>query len=331
MKKLIEIIPDLKESKGIFGVEIECEGEGLAVMETKYWKTEADGSLRGHFPDKSAEWVFNSPLSFNEAVKAINQLSSTQKECGAKINFSFRTSTHVHVNMQDLTEDQVLNFIYTYVLIEEVLLNFCGPSRKANRFCLSINDGEGTLDFLNQMFRLGVGSVRRFHENEVRYAALNIAALNKYGSIEIRSMRGTLDIDVLTTWLCALGNLRSFATERTHVHEIHDLFVNNTPENFLRMVLRDVYGDFEYEGMEKDIRKNFSISLELPHAYRVKVVKEEKSIEVPVFDDYLYVPGMKPVAFAEAVQKIRMEANPLWAGIKPAKPVKLNQIRIDQL
>jgi len=267
MKKLIDIFPGLIETAGTFGVEIECEGRNLKEMDTVFWKTVDDGSLRGEFPHSRAEWVFKKPLSFSNAVKALNSLTLAQKKNEATLNFSYRTSAHVHINVQDLTEDQILNFIYTYVLIEEVLIRFCGPSRKANRFCLSVCDGEGTLDYLHHMFRLGVVTAKNFHENEVRYAALNIASLCKYGSLEIRSMRGTLDIDVLTTWLCALGNLRTFAMERTNVHEIHDLFVSNSPENFIRMVLDDVYEDFAYEGMVQDVRKNFSISLELPHAY----------------------------------------------------------------
>jgi len=270
MKKLIEIFPNLTKESGTFGVEIECEGQNLKEMDTVFWKTVDDGSLRGEFPHSRAEWVFNKPLSFVNTVKALNSLALSQKKNKASLSFSYRTSAHVHVNVQELTEDQVLNFIYTYILIEEVLLKFCGPSRKANRFCLSVCDGEGALDYLHHMFRLGVVSAKNFHAHDVRYAALNISSIPKYGSLEIRSMRGTLDIDVLTTWICALGNLRTFAMEHTNVHEIHDLFVSNTPEGFVRMVLDDVYEDFAYEGMVQDVRKNFSISLELPHAYSVK-------------------------------------------------------------
>jgi len=290
MTKLFELL-GCKLTTGTFGVEIECEGNNLVPVETDGWRTEDDGSLRGVFPNSRCEWVFKKPLPLAKAITAIATLAREQRKGNAKLDFSLRTSVHVHVNVQDLTEEQYFNFIYTYLLLEPVLLRYCGDVRRANRFCLSINDGEGLMDYISHLFQQGVKQIGAIFENDVRYAAINIAATKKYGSLEFRGMRGTLDVDILSTWIMALNAIREYAMENENVHSIHDKFVRNSPTEFMRSVLGDVSADFEYAGMEGDIRNNFSITLELVYAYKPKekavpVQKEAKRVKLGDWVDF---------------------------------------------
>jgi hypothetical protein len=286
MKKLYELL-NLKETQGTFGIEIECEGANLRAVENETWTSTDDGSLRGHFPESRIEWVLKKPLPLGKAITAVSNLNKMQERHGAVPKFSYRTSVHVHTNVQQFTEDQYLNFLYTYLLIEDPLIKFCGKQREANRFCLSINNGEGLMDYLAHVFRNGYQAIARLDENAVRYAAMNIAATRKYGSLEFRSMRGTLDTEVLTTWLIALDNIRSFAEKQENVRDIHDKFVKSDPLNFFREVVGDVSEAFEYKGMEGDIRNNFSITLELVYAYQPfsekrgekPILKKDKHLE----------------------------------------------------
>lgn len=266
MKKLSELL-QVEKVDGLFGIEVECEGRNLQEVQNATWLSTNDGSLRGHYPDTAIEWVLKKPLPLAKAITAVNQLNKINVEKGAEFKFSYRTSVHVHVNVQDFTEDQYLNFMYTYLLLEEPLIRFCGDQRKANRFCLSINNGEGLMDYLVHLFRGGVATLRRVGEDQVRYAAMNIAATRKYGSLEFRSMRGTLDTEVLTTWLIALNNIRTFAEGQKNVRDIHDKFVRSKPVDFFMEVLGDVADEFYYKEVENDLRNNFSVTLELAYAY----------------------------------------------------------------
>lgn len=275
MKKLLELLP-LDPTKGSFGIEIECEGQNLQRLDNGVWMSTADGSLRGHFPDSAVEWVLEKPVELAKAITAVNALSKFQEQKGALPKFSYRTSVHVHVNVQQLTEDEYLNLLYTYMLIEEPLIRFCGAQRRANRFCLSINNGEGILDHMNMIFRRGVEALRVIPEDAVRYAAMNIAATRKYGSVEFRSMRGTLDVDVLTTWLLTLNSIREFAKEHKDVTEIHDKFVKMKPIDFFRSIVGDEAPELEYKEIEADLRNNFSITLELVYAYQQSRQKKMK-------------------------------------------------------
>jgi hypothetical protein len=271
MAKLYELLR-LNKVDGVFGVEIECEGQNLYPIITKGWDSKADGSLRGVFPNSAVEWVFKKPLPYNETIRALNALVKAQKDNNAAPSFSFRTSTHVHFNMQEATMDQLCAVIYTYCLIEELLVNFAGPSRKANRFCLSINDGEGILDHYQHIFQLGDAALR-VNENDVRYAALNIASLRKYGSLEVRLLRGTLDLDVLIPWITSIGSLRDFGMRMESPRKVHDLFAKIGPDGLIKEVFPETHQELEYKGWQDDVNRNFSITLDLVFSF---VSEEER-------------------------------------------------------
>lgn len=278
MTKLHELLQQ-KPTNGSFGIEIETEGKNLTDAVPAQWKIENDGSLRGRFPDEAAEYVLRKPLELQKAIDAVTQLRKAQDEANARLNFSFRTSVHVHVNVQQLTFNQYLNMIYTYLLLEEPLVRYCGKERVGNRFCLRLQDAEGLMDYLFMLFRQGHGALKHIHGDAVRYASINVAATSKYGSLEFRSLKGNMDVDYITTWLQALDNLRSFAKEHANPQVIHDLFVNSTPEEFAEIVLGDVSPAFTYPEMEMDMRSSFSLTLELPYNFTDNSAMDEAILQ----------------------------------------------------
>lgn len=268
MAKLLSelLLKDCPE--GTFGVEIECEGNNLYPINNLYWKTEDDGSLRGVFPHSRCEWVFKKPLSIDKTILALKHLANKQKENNADLQFSFRTSVHVHVNVLDLTWNQYLNFIYLYFLLEEPLMNFCGQERIGNRFCLRMQDAEGVLDTFQYMIQTGARSIRGLNEEAVRYSAINLYATAKYGSLEFRGMRGCLDVDILTTWITTLNKLKESAKQFKSIKEIHNAFKNVNNRDLIVNYLGEefIYNDYDY-GMNT----SFSLCYELPYLLREEV------------------------------------------------------------
>lgn len=267
MKKIWQLLglPSLK--KGNVGIEIECEGTNLQVVQTDFWDTTHDGSLRGRFPDESSEFVLKGPIAVAKVKSALEALAAAQAK--AKLNFSFRTSVHVHINVQDLTHIQLVNLVYTYLLIEEPLINFCGKERKGNRFCLRLQDAEGLLEYVAFLIQNDVKDLRVVNENQLRYAALNLGALTKYGSVEFRSMRGTLDVSTISTWVSALIQLRNYACAAVSPKEIYEEFCNIGCVAFLNKVLGDYAKPFHYPKMEKDLHRSFSLSIDIPFLYKM--------------------------------------------------------------
>ena len=285
MKKLHELLR-LDRQAGDFGVEIECEGANLVPVMSDIWNTVADGSLRGAFPRESCEWVFQKPLGIKEAIAAIELLAKENEK--ATLNFSFRTSVHVHVNVQELTFSQYMAFLYAYLIVEEPMMRFCGQQRLGNRFCLRIQDAEGMLDYVEAMSDIGHAFIRNIYEDKLRYASVNIAATKKYGSLEFRGMRGTLDTKVLSTWLTALHRLRDFAIKCETPMQVHDLFVKSRVEDFLTEVFGDLSKEFYYQGAIDDVRRSFSLTLNIPYKFKryvdnLKPEKEVKLAKAPLY------------------------------------------------
>lgn len=307
MTKLHELLQQ-KVTNGLFGIEIETEGRNLTMVVPPQWKIEDDGSLRGQFPTERAEYVLKKPLDLQKAIDAVTKLREVQDANNAVLNFSFRTSVHIHVNVQQLTFPQYLNMIYTYLLLEEPLVRYCGKERVGNRFCLRLQDAEGLLDYLFMLFRQGYGAMRHINGDAVRYAAINVAATSKYGSLEFRSLKGNMDVPYITTWIMALDHLRSFAMEMKDPQEVHNLFVNNTPEQFAEIVLGDVYESFVYPDMENDMRHSFSLALELPYNYVDSTANDAKVIADQKAKRERYEAEMKEaIAQDELLAKKRFE------------------------
>lgn len=324
MKKLHELLGKKKPIPGDIGLEIEYEGTKFQDVLTDVWKTVDDGSLRGLFPTNRGEYVLNRPIPSDRVKDALNDLKAAIPN--AVPNFSFRTSVHVHVNVQDMDEEQVISFIYAALLLEEPLVNFCGNTRKGNRFCLRIQDADFSLHTLSQMFRNGFESALRFTENHIRYAAINLASLKKYGSIEFRSMRGTLDADVLSTWALALVSIRNFACHQKSCLDVHDEFVRRGPRGFLEHVLGELAVHFVYKNLEKDMYQSFSLTLELPYEYKYNKEKrlkaqenKEKANEAAV---KMNVANIEAVVNLNPQQWVDFERAGAVFQIPPAAPVR---------
>lgn len=284
MKKIREIF-DLRKAAGQYGIEVEVEGEGLVPMLPGAkcpWRTEHDGSLRGHYPDQCCEYVLDKPIPWGR-VKLSLEVLKEQLDKAEKVNFNYRTSVHVHYNVQEFTTVQTMNLIYTYTLLESMLMNFCGEGRVNNRFCLRVRDAEGIIPILQEAFSTNLNSFLRLDENKARYSSLNICAIKKYGSVEFRGMQGTADIERLLTWITAIDNLGTFAKNQESPSSIYNEFVDaRTKKDFIKKVLPDVWESFFNEDLIDEVDLSFSLSIDLPFSYAANCKKYiEKPVEIP--------------------------------------------------
>lgn len=268
MQKLSELFGFDRIHKGDFGIEIEVEGKNLPAEISKYWNVVNDGSLRG----ESYEYVCERPLTLKEVVPALTLLKKEFEN--SELDFSFRTSVHVHVNVQNMTRIQLMNMVYTYFLLEEPLMTYCGRSRKGNRFCLRLQDAEGIMDTLLPIFSNKHNAIHDIVEERIRYSAINLAALRKFGSLEFRAMEGNIDVKRLSVWVEALHSLRKFAMMMPSPEAIRQHYQNVGSKSFLSDVLQDISPSFIYPNIDRDMSQSFSLSLDLPYAY-AKTHKQE--------------------------------------------------------
>jgi hypothetical protein len=272
MSSIFEILEmeNGKKQAGFFGIEIEVEGKHLGINPARFWRAEADGSLRN-----GIEYVLKKPLFIKEVSTALQYLNNYLKDQGSRPVFSFRTSVHVHLNVQSLTEDQLLNLIYTYSLLENVFMEYCGDSRKGNRFCLRAQDADGYVDNVDKLFSQGVREIFRIPQNQIRYSSLNLEALLKYGSIEFRGLAGTLDEKRILVWCQAIDKLREYAVKQENPIAIMNHFRESHSISFAKEILGELFQEFEFKGMDKELVRNFSLAIDFPSSYRDRKEKKE--------------------------------------------------------
>lgn len=301
MKKLFEHL-GIAPKNGEIGIEIECEGKNLKIPSEEYWITEDDGSLRGAFPGGRAEYVLNGVFKYEDVIKAIEHLNETQEE--STLNFSFRTSTHVHLNVCDCTENEIENIIYTYFLLENVFLQYCGAVRIGNRFCLRLADAEHLITYVNHFFKNGFEAVNIFSKEHIKYAALNLAALPHYGSLEFRGMRGTMDPEILLPWIRAILSIKKYAKGRKTVANIHDDFTNMHGKKFIQNILGEDAKYFIDDNFNSNIAEAYSISYDLLHKWKqcnkiAEKKKVKKQVEKGVFKINPEIRGLDPPQHAD--------------------------------
>ncbi len=170
--------------ENIVGLEVEMEGEGLMGLSIPVWRKDGDGSLRGH----GVEFILERPLSEKDARKAVDELYQGFKQL-SKIKPSNRCGVHVHVNCQWMEVEQVFNYVTLYLILEDLILKWCGEDREGNLFCLRAKDAEWLLySLIGDKRDMGIFS-ETTNRRMYKYASINIAAIYYYGSLEFRALR----------------------------------------------------------------------------------------------------------------------------------------------
>lgn len=250
MKTVAEWFGIRQLTKGDVGIEIEVEGKNLPYVD-KYWHNEKDGSLRG---EENMEYVLAKPSTMKGAEIALKYLGVQYKKSGAIIDDTVRAGVHVHINVQHLNMLELYSFMSIYLVLEELLVKFCGEFREGNLFCLRAMDAEFIVHKLQEAAR-----TRRFMplvHDDLRYASMNVKALGNYGSLEFRAMRGTSDLKLIYQWATILYNLREVAKTFKDPQEVISFFSMEQAEGFLKRCLGENADLFrEYAGWQDSLHR----------------------------------------------------------------------------
>lgn len=193
---------------GEFGVEVEVEGNSaLPIDISQRWVTTVDGSLRG----EAREYVFSAPLNYEETVREVKVLYNKLE---GKVNDSMRAGAHVHVNCLTLTIREMFTFMAAYYCLEDLLTEDLGEERQGNLFCLRLSDADYANGAINQCLADRSLTARNglFNNANLRYAALNLVSVTKFGSLEFRAMKTPQTVEPLLEWIDLLKVLKHNST-----------------------------------------------------------------------------------------------------------------------
>lgn len=285
----------LNKTEGQIALELEVEGKNLPSINTKLWTTHTDGSLKLG----GMEYVHNGPKMIDEVYESLKNFEDRLIKKESTVYESDRTSVHAHLNMQDKTIKQVLQAATAYYMLEPALMNLAGEKRKGNLFCLTMESAPKIVDFMKA---LSNGSAIGINTDQYRYASLNFGALKKFGSLEVRTMRGFYDPDYLTLWSKGLRSLFDNASsEFKSPVEVLDSWYGRTKDEFLSQFFD---GDFIDE-----IKK---------HDWEDRLDRNHKTLK------FLY-----DIDFSKKEEDFPKHEIPAWQ-LQPARPVRIpmNQLTI---
>lgn len=197
-------------SNCLIGVEHELEGARGTDFEQNFsaWNAIRDGSLR----DSGIEYVLKAPLAGEALSEAINLLGGY---VGGRRNICVneRTSTHIHMDARDMTPRQLLTFCVVYTTFEQAIFSMCDASRIENNFCVPVRKNAGVIHRLSQLSKNIDSSraVENLASDNYRYAALNMAALRRFGSLEFRMRESLIDPSALKDWINIFLSIKEFS------------------------------------------------------------------------------------------------------------------------
>jgi hypothetical protein len=325
---------NLKNYKGEFGVEIETEGlkaydrPGMA-----FWTVHVDDSLRGPAP---YEYVLKQPLDFKEQIPQALEEFKLKTE-GIKFDEkSFTTSVHVHVNMLNETFLTLGNFLTTYCIVENLLKKFAGENRESNLFCLTLTDAEE--NFQNMLHIINCIKGKHFSNLELdqgstKYAALNLCSLYKYGSLEIRLLRGTTDTNLIYDWLSLLNSVLKFSRQDMTPKDVIWSWRQKGTE-----LLSDIFGQhrklLRFGDDEKIIDTNFwfaaNAAMSVPDWRVLDQQAPVKKLNAKILDEVAVKNFGKPFDELPEEHKIMLIKHYKWVDDVPAKPKKKQNMWMDE-
>ena len=236
-----------RKTLGKVGLEIEVEGNGFpksydeddegcddSELIPTQWRYTHDGSLRGF---DNAEYVLTRPLEFEDVPKAIDDLWVMFKNYGSKLDESNRTSVHVHLNVQDFRLNRLCAFAGLWFCVEDLLVRWCGDHRVGNMFCLRASDAPVIVSKLRKL--VTHGDIRGItNDDGLHYAGFNTQALSKFGSIEIRTLRGATDPEVIKTWVSLLQRIYDISESfQDDPRSVCQMFSGQHYRDFIRQIL----------------------------------------------------------------------------------------------
>lgn len=177
----------------LLGLEVEVEGCLNPMQVPYYWKFKPDGSLRNY-----GQEAISIPLQARQVPYALHVLTEALMFHNPKFDFSPRTSVHVHLNVRDLTWDEVKTLLLLYSIFERHFFSLAGTRREQSIFCVPL--------YLSHQLQT-YPHVEYACESWSKYSALNLGTITgnndvaRYGTIEFRHLFGTIDHEILFPWI----------------------------------------------------------------------------------------------------------------------------------
>lgn len=185
----------------------------------RVWKVVSDSSL--HDGRKGCELV--TPILYYNDLTDFGNIIDMVKESG-KALIDEDCSIHIHIGRGDHTVKSLVNLVNVMYSYEDLIFESLKviPQRE-EEYCKKVDErflrrlNENKPQDMRDLEEIWYGSQfnersRSSHYNETRYHNLNLHSLfNRHGTIEFRAFNGTIDRDVITSYIQFVLALSNYA------------------------------------------------------------------------------------------------------------------------
>lgn len=179
---------------------VEYEIESLRDLKSDVSKMIEDGTITmvddGSLRNAGKEFI-TCPGNFTKQILTFERLHAGLSLGNAP--YSERTSIHVHVNVANLTMDQLEKFVHLYIFLEPSFFYYAGENRKNNIHCVPLSH-----TFLAQNYRREIAKYPEFWS---KYTAFNMCPVYTQGTVEFRHMYGHDNTAKFSHWLQMIRSL----------------------------------------------------------------------------------------------------------------------------
>lgn len=220
----------IKSPDEYVGIEIELEGIHNHINEIQSFNIVHDGSLK----DNGLELV-SIPIQMKFLEVELDRILGDVQE--AKV--SDRCSLHVHLNVSDLSVDELNAIILLYTIYEKSLFRLSGD-RWENNYCIPLYECPDIVkDFYSH-------PLKGWH----KYFAFNLAPIwgnpqegtARLGTIEFRHHRGTKDALEIITWCNYITSLKEYIKGKP-LDELVELLISMNTTSFYYTLTQDIFGE----------------------------------------------------------------------------------------
>lgn len=179
-----------------YGVEIELErASRCADYPLPDWNMMGDGSLR----NGGLEFVFNGPIPYGDVPYMLDTLHRHIAELSPDADANERCSTHIHMDVRDLSTEQMVQVLLNYELIEPMLFHSMAAEREDNHFCvphyMTKDRNSAAANYLKQF------NLNALYRDTHKYSAFNLRTIRDLTTMEWRHFPAVLPVTTVKQWV----------------------------------------------------------------------------------------------------------------------------------
>ncbi len=266
------------------GLEVELEHiprSDYKNLSESTWRVCDDGSLK----DSGKEFV-TIPIKFKYLEMELNRLFSGL----SKPLVSTRCSTHVHINVREMTTEELGVFILLYSIFERAFYRFSGDRWNSN-FCIPLFASPYyPKRLLKHLFNEKI-SPREFEISWYKYLGFNVCPIigsdgsGVQGTVEFRHMEGTTDPKYIINWINLIVSLK-LASKRFNLETMKGILLTMNADSSYISLTQSIFGEFanlllQQPTFKRDIESCITATKKLIFIQNDELAPKD-NIEIPI-------------------------------------------------